>query len=174
MESSAMLRRARMPARALKRLPPFLALALTAVIFDQVTKALVRDRLELGASWPEGWTLIRFTHVENTGAAFGIFEGGGDFLLVAPLIAIGAIAFFLLSPSASGRFESIALSLILGGAAGNWIDRVRLGAVTDFIDPTHYPAFNVADSCIVVGVATLLILSLFEGRSAPPDAGKPE
>ena len=67
---------------------------------------------------------------------------------------------------AGRRLFSAALALILGGALGNLIDRVRLGAVTDFIEPTHYPAFNVADSAIVVSVAALLLMAWFE-RSAP-------
>ncbi|MEX2446770.1 MAG: signal peptidase II [Dehalococcoidia bacterium] len=142
------------------RLP--LAVAILAVLLDQATKALVRLYLPFGESWPEGWTLIRLARVENTGAAFGILQGAGGWLIVVTLVAIGAITFFLMTMPHRGRLFPLALSLILGGAVGNLIDRVRFGSVTDFIDPTHYPAFNLADSAIVVGVVTMFVVSWFE------------
>jgi len=74
------------------------------------------------------------------------------------------VTVFLLTLPAHSRFYPTALSLILGGAIGNLIDRLRLGAVTDFIDPIYYPAFNLADSSIVIGVAALLLLSWLDGR----------
>ena len=148
--------------RTLRRLGAFISIAAVVVLGDQWTKSLVRARLEYGETWPDGWTLIRFTHVENTGAAFGILQGASSALTVVTLIAIAGITFVLFAMPSRSRFHTIALSAILGGAVGNLIDRVRIGAVTDFIDPTHYPAFNIADSAIVCGVATLLLVMWFE------------
>lgn len=153
--------------RLLRRLRGFLSVAVLVVVVDQATKALVRDHLPFDRPWPAGWTLIRLARVENTGAAFGILQGAGGFLVVASLVAVSAITFFLLTLPAQSRLYTIALSLILGGAVGNLIDRVRVGSVTDFIDPTHYPAFNLADSAIVIGVCTLLVLSWRDGGRAP-------
>ena len=154
--------------RLLQRAGMFLSVATFIVFVDQWTKALVRARLEYGETWPAGWELIRLTHIENTGAAFGILQGAGGALTIVTLVAIGGITLVLLTLPARSRLYTLALSAILGGAIGNLIDRLRLGAVTDFIDPTHYPAFNIADSAIVVGVLTLLALTWFE-RDAPHD-----
>jgi signal peptidase II len=145
------------------QLVSFALIAAVVVAADQATKALVRARLAEGQSWPEGWDLIRLAHVENSGAAFGIFQGGGIFLVGSSVIAIVAIALFLIWAPLT-RLHAAALALIFGGAAGNLIDRVARGTVTDFIDPTHYPSFNIADSAIVVGVGALFLLTLLEER----------
>ncbi len=155
------------PVLALRRAAPWLALAAAVVALDQGSKAIVRARLELYEVWPAGWELIRFQHIENTGAAFGILQGAGPFLVVATFIAIAGITAFLLTLPSHGRLYHVSLTLILGGAAGNLIDRLRLGAVTDFIDPTHYPAFNFADSSIVCGVALLAYLAFRDGDDGP-------
>lgn len=155
------------PARLLLwRLRGFLTVALLVIVADQGTKALVRGHLAFDRPWPEGWTLIRLARVENTGAAFGILQGGGGFLIAATLLAVAVIAFLLLTLPAQSRLYPVALSLILGGAIGNLIDRIRFGSVTDFIDPTHYPAFNLADSSIVIGVCVLLVLTWRDGSGA--------
>lgn len=153
-------------ARLVQRLRGVLLIGAGVIATDQLSKALVRDRLSRGDHWPEGADLLRFSHIENSGAAFGILEGAGGFLLISTLIGIGAIvAYVLYAPAGDWRY-TLGLGAILGGAIGNLIDRVRLGAVTDFIDPAHYPAFNIADSAIVVGVIGLIVLSLFD----PPEA----
>lgn len=155
-------------ARAAHRVRAFLLLAAVVALLDQATKAFIRANFAVGERWPEGWELIRITHIRNTGAAFGILQGAGDFLVVASLLGVGAITFFLLSLPGHGRLYPLTLSLILGGAIGNLIDRLRLGHVTDFIDPWNYPAFNLADSAIVIGVIGMAILSFME-----PDEGRP-
>ncbi|MFA7248376.1 MAG: signal peptidase II [Dehalococcoidia bacterium] len=152
--------------RVLHRLRAFLVVAALVVVADQWTKSLVRARLDLGEQWPEGWWLIHLTHTQNTGAAFGVLQGAGGALTIVGFGAIAGITFVLLTLPARNRLYTIALSAILGGAIGNLIDRLRLGAVTDFIEPTHYPAFNIADSAIVVGVCTLLALTWFEREPA--------
>lgn len=159
---------ARTPALGLRRAMPWLALAAGVVALDQGSKAAVRAWLDLYEVWPAGWEIIRFQHIQNTGAAFGILPGAGTFLTVAAFFAIAGITAFLLTLPSHGRLYHVALALILGGAVGNLIDRLRLGAVTDFIDPTHYPAFNLADSGIVCGVALLAYLAFREGGEQRP------
>ena len=155
--------------RSVARFGPLLGGAAAVVVLDQVTKSVIRGWLAIGETWPGGWNLIRLTHVENSGAAFGILQGGGGFLIVTSVVAIAAVAAFLWWAPPQARLFAVALSLILGGAIGNLIDRLTRGTVTDFIDPTHYPAFNLADSSIVIGVAVLAVLSLLEERAMRRD-----
>lgn len=172
MDSPAPVERA--ASRLRHRLGLFLAIAGVVLVLDQATKALIRGWLRPGETWPEGWELINLTHVRNTGAAFGILQDAGGFLVIAALAGIGAMTFFLLTLPAHSRWYPAALSLILGGAIGNLVDRVRLGHVTDFVNPTHYPAFNVADSAIVIGVISIAALSFFESRDEQPAGGAPD
>jgi len=145
-----------------RHLVPYLLISLAVVAADQLTKALIRDWLVEGEAWPSTDALIAISHVENAGAAFGILQGAGSFLLGAAAVGIGAILVYMLLVPPAQRLYVAALSLILGGAVGNLIDRVAKGTVTDFIDPTHYPAFNIADSAIVCGVVAVALLSLRE------------
>jgi len=138
----------------------FAAIALAAVVLDQATKAVIRGWLAEGETWPAGVELIRISHVENTGAAFGILQGAGPLLILSSFVGVVVVLALLYVAPAADRLYTAALALVLGGAVGNLIDRVSRGEVTDFIDPTHYPAFNLADSSIVVGVIALIVLSL--------------
>jgi signal peptidase II len=137
-----------------------LATAGLVVALDQATKQLAVTRIDRGeevAVFPG----LDLTNARNTGVAFGAFEGGGA--VVAVLIAL-ALA-LLLGYFAVHRERPwlwLPVGLLLGGALGNLADRARDGAVIDFIDPVAWPAFNVADSCIVIGV--LALLYVVEGR----------
>jgi signal peptidase II len=154
---------------ASRRLVVFGGIAAAVVVLDQVTKLGVRAWLDVGEHWPEGAELLRISHVENSGAAFGILEGGGGFLLLASLVAVAlVIAYLWLSPPDDPLYGA-ALALVLGGAAGNLVDRAARGTVTDFIDPTHYPSFNLADSTIVIGIVALVVLSFLGERRAGAD-----
>jgi signal peptidase II len=135
----------------------FLSLTVAVIALDQLTKHLVRAFIDPGETFPEGWA-VRFVNVSNTGAAFGILQNQGAFLVITSLIGVVAIVLYYLYPPFEHWPMTVALALILGGAIGNLSDRIRLGEVTDFIDFPHYPAFNVADSSIVVGVAVLAVL----------------
>jgi signal peptidase II len=160
--------------RAFERLFPFALIAAAVVVLDQVTKAAIRGWLSAGEIWPGGAELIRLTHVENSGAAFGILQDAGIFLLVTSIIAVALIVAYLVWAPAEGWLATAALALVLGGALGNMIDRLARGSVTDFIDPTHYPAFNLADSAIVMGVAALVLMSVFaHGTSEETSDGSP-
>lgn len=152
----------------------FVLIAVAVVALDQATKALVRNWLDRREVWPDGFDLIRITHVENSGAAFGILQGAGPLLIVSSLVGVAVVIFFLRSAPAGDRLYGAALALILGGAVGNLIDRLFRGEVTDFIDPTHYPAFNLADSAIVVGVLALILLTLRPDEAdVPADPAEP-
>ena len=142
-------------ARRVRRDLPFFGLALAVFSFDLLTKSIVRANLAIGESWPdEGW-LVKFTHVTNSGAAFGILQGQGLFLVVTAVIAIGAIVFYYMYPPLEHGLLRLALGLQLGGATGNLLDRLRFGEVTDFVDFPRYPEFNVADSSIVIGLVVI-------------------
>ena len=147
-------------ARRRSRARPFAAIAIAVVALDQATKGLIRGWLDEGEAWPAGAELIRIAHVENSGAAFGVLQGAGALLVAASLVGVGAVLLLLRAAPAGDRLHAAALALVLGGAVGNLIDRLLRGEVTDFIDPARYPAFNLADSAIVAGVAALVLLAL--------------
>jgi signal peptidase II len=148
----------------------FVSLAAAVIAFDQLTKHLVRAYIDPGDTFPEDWA-VRLINVSNTGAAFGILQNQGAFLVITSLVGVVAILLYYLYPPFEYWPMTAALALVLGGAIGNLSDRIRLGEVTDFIDFPHYPAFNVADSSIVVGVAVLAgLLALGLPHRAPPKA----
>ncbi len=145
-----------------RRVAPYLLLSLAVLLADQLTKAAVRARLAEGEVWPSRDALIAISHVENPGAAFGILQGAGSFLLGAAAVGVGGVLVYLLVFPPAQRLYVAALSLILGGAIGNLIDRIAKGTVTDFIDPMYYPSFNIADSAIVCGVIAVVFLTFKE------------
>jgi signal peptidase II len=137
-----------------------LATAGLVVAVDQATKQLVVTRIERGEE-VEVFFGLDLTNARNTGVAFGAFEGGGA--IVAVLIALSLallLGYFLVHRERPWLW--LPVGLLVGGALGNLADRARIGAVIDFIDPIAWPAFNVADSCIVIGVVALLYV--VEGR----------
>jgi signal peptidase II len=137
----------------------FFATAAVILALDQLTKHVVRATLERGEAFPESWP-VRFVHVTNTGAAFGILQEQNVFLVVTTVVGVVAILVYYWYPPFEHAIMTVAVGMLLGGAIGNLSDRLRLGEVTDFIDFPRYPSFNVADSSIVVGVALLVILFL--------------
>jgi len=141
-------------------------LPLAVVLVDQATKALVRELLPLYSTVSIVPGLLDFTHVRNTGAAFG-FLNAADFpfktTVIAAIATAALIAVGLYSASLAmhQRVARIGLALIVGGAAGNLLDRVITGSVVDFVDvywrTYHFWAFNVADSAITIGVAIMIL-----------------
>ena len=137
-------------------------LALTCLLVDQATKQAVRATLDLGQSIPvaPGFNL---THVVNQGAAFSLLHGQVGLLVVVSLVVtLGLVVYERRRPTMS-PWQTASLGILLGGTVGNLIDRVVFGQVTDFLDvyvgAHHWPTFNVADICINLGVASLLIWS---------------
>lgn len=133
-----------------------------SVALDQWTKWLVRENIEFGGQWlPEGLTWLspyaRIVYWHNSGAAFGMFQNGNLIFTILAFIVIGAIIYYYPSVEADDWTLKLAMGLQLGGAAGNLIDRLLAGKVTDFISIWTFPVFNIADASISVGVAVLLL-----------------
>ena len=147
-----------------RRLELWLPIAIVAL--DQLTKAIVRSRVPLSASVEVVSGFMNITHVRNTGAAFGLFNAA-DFPFKTVAIAVVALAAIVwVGVYAAGLprhhwLARLGLALIMGGAAGNLLDRVLIGSVVDFVDvywkTYHFWAFNVADSAISVGVAIMIL-----------------
>jgi signal peptidase II len=154
----------------------FFSIAITVLVLDQITKAIIRGWLERGESWPDDGWILKLVNVSNSGAAFGMLQGQTFFLIGTSLVGVAAIVLYYMFPPMEHGALRVALALQLGGAAGNLIDRVRTGEVTDFIDFMRFPAFNVADSCITIGVVTILWFFLvFEGeRMRQPGPPRPD
>jgi signal peptidase II len=141
------------------------------LLLDQWTKSMVVQKLPLYQRVKVIQGFFNLTHVRNTGGAFGIFGGekgglGSILFVVVSLIAIGAIVFLFLKIKENEKTLALSFSLILSGAIGNLIDRLRYGEVVDFLDfhlsTYHWPAFNVADSAICIGIG-LMALELLKG-----------
>jgi signal peptidase II len=151
----------------------FYFIALGVVLLDQATKLLVVRSMRLGQSIPLIPGFLDFTFVLNPGAAFSLLATMPDgvrnpFFIVISLAAVVLILVYRTRYLLGDRLASVGLGLILGGAVGNLIDRVRYGVVLDFLDAHiyqyHWPVFNVADSAISVGVGLMLLQMLLEWR----------
>ena len=137
-----------------------LAVAGTVILFDQVTKYLVRRNLDFTDIWSPVDSLAayaRIVHWKNTGAAFGIFQDGNlVFVILGILVSLAILNYYPLIPRLD-RLLRAALALQLGGAAGNLVDRLHQGYVTDFVSILNLPVFNVADASISAGVVLILL-----------------
>ena len=131
-----------------------LVVAAAAVVADQLTKQVVGRTLELGDS-ADIIGPFSIHHVQNSGIAFGLFGSRTEVVIAVTGIAVGAMLVFFARSGRRHPVLPVALGLVLGGSIANLIDRVRLGYVTDFLDLVAWPAFNLADTFIVVGVAIL-------------------
>ena len=148
--------------------------ALLVVAADQLSKRWIRLNLDPGESVPETG-LFQLTHVQNTGFSFGLFQGQSFSLTIVAFTGIAVILFVVLFisrrfPFLDNRLGKTALGLVLGGAVGNLIDRLRSGYVTDFIDIGIWPSFNVADSAVTVGVIMLAYSLLSLARAQNTDS----
>jgi signal peptidase II len=132
------------------------AVAFAAVVGDQLTKQLVRGHLRIDESAKVVGPLS-IHRVQNSGIAFGLFSSATALVTVRTAIAVGWMLIFFARSGARHPVLPAALGLLIGGSISNHVDRVRLGHVTDFIDFGWWPAFNLADSFIVIGVAILLL-----------------
>jgi signal peptidase II len=137
------------------------------ILIDQYTKYLIVQKFRLGETVPVISGFFNLTYIRNTGAAFGLLAQAEPafrvpFFVIVPIVALFAIAYIFKKIPASDLKLSTALSLVIGGAIGNLFDRLQLGYVVDFLDfhwnyAYHFPAFNVADSAICVGVGILML-----------------
>ena len=148
----------------------FLIITFTVVVLDWITKQMIVSRFDLYEAVPVIENFFQLVYVQNTGAAFGIGANSGSswvplLLNFGALAVFGIVAIYAYRSPATDKLLQVGLHLILGGAIGNLIDRFRLGYVIDFLDfyvviggkAHHWPAFNVADSAICVGIALLFI-----------------
>jgi signal peptidase II len=139
--------------------------ALAAVAADQITKHVVSSQLAV----EEELTVVgpfSIHHVHNSGIAFGLFAGATPIVIALTAVALAWMLVFFARSGARHPVLPIALGLLIGGSVSNLADRLRLGHVTDFLDVPFWPAFNLADTCIVVGVV-LLLATLLAGERGP-------
>lgn len=136
-----------------------LVLALFVFVLDQGAKEIVEREMSLGQSIPIVQNVLHLTYIENTGGAFGILANQGFILLAGSLVAVVFVFWLLLSGKPS-RLTVAGCGLILGGAAGNLLDRLTSSGVTDYLDLRVWPIFNAADIAITLGVVLLLLASL--------------
>jgi signal peptidase II len=141
------------------------AVATTVLVADQVTKSIATRTLTLERP-VRLMPFLDLTRIHNTGIAFGQFTGLQPLVMVLVVVAVAWMTAFFARAGGRHPLFPVALGLLVGGAVSNFFDRVRAGFVTDFIHLHHWPIFNLADTCIVVGVVLLLIgLSAIERRA---------
>lgn len=142
------------------------------VLLDQATKQLIRGRLELHEAIPVITGFFNIRLVTNTGAAWGMFQGAAFWLGIVSAAVLIALTIFRRALIGEGKLNGMVFSLLAGGIAGNLIDRIRLGYVVDFLDfhvgTRHFPAFNVADISICVGVALFMLSQFLMSRNKEP------
>jgi signal peptidase II len=150
------------------RAPQWIGLAavvLAAIAADQLTKLIVASQLDLDESLHVVGP-FSIHHVQNSGIAFGLFASATPLVTLLTAIAVGWMLVFFARSGARHPVLPVALGLLIGGSTSNLIDRIRLGHVTDFLDLGWWPAFNLADSFIVIGVA-ILFAALVLGEKTP-------
>ncbi len=154
----------------------FILFALFIILFDQASKLYIQHSMHIGESIPVIEGIFHITYVENPRTSFGLFEYNSSFFVIAVLISvILAILIYKKIIFKKDPFMYIPLTLVLGGAVGNLIDRVRIdGRVIDFIDFRIWPVFNFADSAIVCGMLVLLIHLLFHAPEKEDGAEEEE
>jgi signal peptidase II len=143
------------------------AVGLAAIGADQLTKAIVSSQLALDDS-VHVIGPFSIHHVQNSGIAFGLFASATSLVILLTGVAVAWMLYFFGRSGARHPVLPVALGLVIGGSISNLIDRVRLGHVTDFLDLRWWPAFNLADSFITVGVAILLLALMSAERTRPP------
>jgi signal peptidase II len=146
----------------MKRATYILLIVISVIALDQITKYLIATALSPADSI-EIFPFLHIVSVRNTGAAFGSFRNlGSNFFIIISVIAI----IFVITLLMKRTYNSTGLSLVLGGAIGNLIDRIFYGKVVDFIDFSvgnfHWPAFNVADSSLTIGIMVIFLTSLLK------------
>jgi len=155
-----------------------LTVAAVIVVADQVTKLLIRREFELYDTTAVIPNLFSLTRIHNTGAAFGLLDGVDlpfktGLLAIVSVAALVGLVMFAVSLPVIHRLARVGVALVVGGAAGNLIDRVWLGYVVDFVDvywgTWHFWAFNVADSAISVGMALIILDQIGVGRHRVPE-----
>ncbi|GIP25196.1 lipoprotein signal peptidase [Paenibacillus sp. J23TS9] len=155
-------------------------LALIAFLVDQGTKFMIAKQLVIGEEIPVIGNFFLITSSRNNGAAFGILPNQRWFFIIVTVCVVVAIIWYMqrVRKSSSRKLLPIALSLVLGGAVGNFLDRALNGEVVDFLmlnfGSYTFPIFNIADSCIVIGVALIILDSLIDLNKTTPESKSEE
>ncbi|ADH99176.1 lipoprotein signal peptidase [[Bacillus] selenitireducens MLS10] len=146
----------------------YYVIAVAVIAIDQLTKYIVVIQMEQGQSIELISGFLYLTSHRNAGAAFGILQGQMWLFYIATVIVVGVIVYMIITQAKESRFFGISLGLVLGGAIGNFIDRLLEGEVVDFIDvfifTYNFPIFNVADSALVIGVGLMMIYFILEEK----------
>jgi signal peptidase II len=149
-----------------------IGLSTLVIVIDQATKYWIQSRMAYGESSPVIREVFHITYILNPGAAFGILENKTWFFIAVALVLLAGVAYLYPRLPANQPMVKLGAGLLVGGAIGNLIDRVRIGYVIDFFDFRIWPIFNVADICIVCGVACLayyLLMTPDETESVSQD-----
>jgi signal peptidase II len=141
----------------------FYTIVIAVFGLDQISKEVIRRQLPLYGSWPEEG-FLRIVHGLNTGSAFGLFSGFTSLLIIVSIVGIGVVLYYFQQQQITVIWYRLSIGLVVGGALGNLADRLKDGAVVDFISVGWWPAFNVADSSISVGMVLLIITLLLGER----------
>ncbi|PWU68935.1 MULTISPECIES: signal peptidase II [Gracilibacillus] len=143
--------------------------AFVVILLDQLTKLLVVKNMELGERITVIENFFYLTSHRNTGAAWGILSGQMTFFYIITVIVIGFVIYYIQKHAKESKLLGLALALILGGAIGNFIDRLFRKEVVDFFDfyigSYNYPIFNIADSSLVIGVISIFIFTILDERN---------
>jgi signal peptidase II len=147
---------------------PVLLVSLAIVVLDQVTKVWVLRTLGLGEQVHVIPGFFSLSHIQNSGAAWGTMQGWGHWLVLLSILLIGGMLVFRRHFVGDTLFQKILFGVLMGGVWGNLLDRVKWGYVVDFLDfhwrGSHFPAFNVADAAICVGVGLYMVLQFRNAR----------
>ncbi|MFX3622624.1 MAG: signal peptidase II [Ectobacillus sp.] len=148
----------------------YYAIALFVIIIDQLSKWLIVKNMEIGQSIPVIHDVLYITSHRNRGAAWGILQNQMWFFYIITVVFVIAVVYYIQKYGKADKLLGISLGLILGGAIGNFIDRVFRKEVVDFIHTYifsyNFPVFNIADSALCIGVALIFIQTLLEGKKA--------
>lgn len=143
-------------------------IAIFVIALDQITKYIVVRHMDQGQSIELISGFLYLTSHRNAGAAFGILQGQMWLFYIATVVVVGVIVYMIITQAKESRFFGISLGLVLGGAIGNFIDRLLEGEVVDFIDvfifTYNFPIFNVADMALVIGVGLMMIYFILEEK----------
>lgn len=142
----------------------FILAALSALALDQATKYLIVHGLRPDQAFSV-LGVLDIHYIHNSGAAFGMLPSGGRLFIAVALLVLSLLAVSFRRILSADRWTALALGLIAGGTTGNLLDRLRFGYVVDFIDLRWWPVFNVADSCICIGVGLLIYKLLRQERA---------
>jgi len=152
----------------------YIAIIIFLIALDQISKYLIASNLPLNGPGIKLFLGFNFVYAQNTGAAFSLFEGNPLILGMFSVIVASVIGFILFNNKKLHKFQKLALALIVAGAIGNGIDRLLLHYVRDFISFSvphfNFATFNIADSCVVIGSAILIIGSFFHKENVASQA----